>query len=105
MAEYLLPLIFEPGTPGQWRYGVSLDWTGKIVERLNGIVPLGEYMEENIFNPLGMTDVTFRPLQRKDLLDKMCPTLKRQNDGGTKVQKGESLPIIEPADDAGGGGL
>ncbi|RFU34181.1 hypothetical protein B7463_g2157, partial [Scytalidium lignicola] len=103
--EYLLPLTFEPGTHGQWRYSVGLDWVGKLVERLNGGVRLGEYMEENIFRPLGMKEATFRPLQRKDLLDRICPTLERQNDGAVKVEEPQSYPIIEPIDDTGGGGL
>ena len=103
--EYLLPLTFEPGTPGQWRYSVGLDWAGKIVERLNGGVKLGEYMEENIFKPLGMKDTTFRPLQRKDLMERMCPRVERQEDGSLKVDKMEQYPVIEPYDDAGGGGL
>ncbi|KAH8810744.1 putative penicillin-binding protein [Xylogone sp. PMI_703] len=103
--EYLVPLTFEPGEPGQWRYSVGLDWAGKLVERLNSGVRLGEYMEENMFKPLGIKDATFRLLQRKDMLDRLCPTLERQDDGVVKVEKAESRPIIEPIDDAGGGGL
>ena len=103
--EYLMPLTFEPGTPGQWRYSVGLDWAGKIVERLNGGIRLGEYMEENIFKPLGIRDITFRPLKRKDLMEKLCPRVERQGDGGLKADPMELYPVIEPADDAGGGGL
>lgn len=104
LREYLYPLTFEPGTAGQWRYSVGLDWTGKIIERLNGGIRLGEYMEVNIFKPLGMKDATFRPLQRKDILDRLCPTVKRA-DEGLKVDDPRTYPIIEPVDDTGGGGL
>lgn len=103
--EYLMPLTFEPGRPGHWQYSVGIDWAGKIVERLNGGIKLGDYMEENIFKPLGMTDTTFRPLQRKDLMDRMCPRVAREADGSLKMDSMEQYPVIEPVDDAGGGGL
>jgi CubicO group peptidase (beta-lactamase class C family) len=105
LKEYATPLTFEPGTPGQWRYGVGLDWAGKIVERLNSDVRLGEYMEANIFRPLGMKDTTFRPLQRKDLMERMSSRVERQQDGSLKPDPLTLYPVIEPADDAGGGGL
>jgi CubicO group peptidase (beta-lactamase class C family) len=60
-----MPLTFEPGAFGHWRYSLGLDWAGKLVDRLNGGVKLGEYMEEHIFRPLGMKDTTFRPLHRR----------------------------------------
>ena len=59
--EYLahlgkLPLEFEPGTG--WNYSVATDVLGVAVERLSGM-RLGEYFEEHIFAPLGMTDTGF----------------------------------------------
>src|SRR3954471_5444432 len=50
------PLMFDPGTA--WEYGVSLDWIGKIVERVSGL-SLDDYFRQNIFAPLGMTDSFF----------------------------------------------
>ena len=50
------PLLFEPGT--QWIYGTSVDWAGRLVERLSGR-NLEEYFRERIFMPLRMTDTFF----------------------------------------------
>jgi CubicO group peptidase (beta-lactamase class C family) len=50
--------IYPPGTvPAYSNYGTAL--AGYIVERVSGH-PFNEYIEENIFKPLGMTHSTFR---------------------------------------------
>ncbi len=50
--------IFAPGsTPSYSNYGASL--AGYIVERISG-VPFDQYVEDNIFKPLGMTQSTLR---------------------------------------------
>ena len=51
-----LPLAFDPGT--QWRYGLSSDIQGYLVERLSG-QNLPDFMASNIFGPLGMDDTGF----------------------------------------------
>ena len=51
-----LPLKYHPGT--QWHYSVAVDVTGLIVERLSG-QPFDEYLQQHIFEPLGMTDTFF----------------------------------------------
>lgn len=51
-----LPLAFQPGT--HWRYGLSIDVLGAIVEvvsRMN----LEDFMRTKIFEPLGMSDTWF----------------------------------------------
>jgi len=49
--------IYPPGTtPAYSNYGASL--AGYIVERVSGR-PLGDYIDENIFKPLGMAHSTF----------------------------------------------
>ncbi len=50
------PFIFEPGT--KYQYSLCLDVIGGIVELVSGM-PLGEYFEKNIFEPLGMTETSF----------------------------------------------
>ena len=60
-AEFLvtlakLPLASQPGT--EWRYSVSVDIQGLIVERLSG-VSLADFMKSRIFDPLKMTDTAF----------------------------------------------
>lgn len=50
--------IFSPGTtPAYSNYGTAL--AGYIVERVSG-KPFDDYLEENIFKPLGMNNSTFR---------------------------------------------
>jgi CubicO group peptidase (beta-lactamase class C family) len=50
--------IYPPGTvPAYSNYGAAL--AGYIVERVS-VRPFAEYIEENIFKPLGMTHSTFR---------------------------------------------
>ena len=50
------PLLFEPGE--HYNYSLSHDVLGGIVELVSGM-RLGDYMRENIFEPLGMKDTTF----------------------------------------------
>lgn len=58
MAQKLgeLPLAFQPGT--QWRYGPSVDVQAYVVERLSG-QPFDEYLQEHIFEPLGMDETGY----------------------------------------------
>jgi CubicO group peptidase (beta-lactamase class C family) len=58
------PLIFQPGAG--WMYGPSLDWAGRLVERVTGCT-LGERMQQRIFEPLGIIDAQFFPVMREDL--------------------------------------
>ena len=58
MAEELakLPLAYQPGT--QWRYSMSIDLLGGLVEIISGQT-LDAFCEERIFKPLGMLDTGF----------------------------------------------
>ena len=56
-AALTTPLVFDPGE--RWDYGIGIDWAGKMVEAVSG-QPLGQYMKDNIFDPLGMGDTAFR---------------------------------------------
>ncbi|KAI5477623.1 beta-lactamase [Pseudohyphozyma bogoriensis] len=52
-------LAHTSGPPGKrWHYGQSFDWLGFIVENITGI-PLEDYFKANIFEPLGITDMTY----------------------------------------------
>jgi CubicO group peptidase (beta-lactamase class C family) len=50
------PLAYEPGA--RWRYSLSMDVQGAIIERLTGQT-LPDFMREQIFAPLGMPDTDF----------------------------------------------
>ena len=51
------PLLFDPGE--RWEYGRGIDWAGKMVEAASGKL-LGDYLRENLFEPLGMASTSFR---------------------------------------------
>ena len=51
-----LPLAFQPGT--RWRYSVGIDVAARVIEVISGR-PLGSFLRERLFEPLGMTDTAF----------------------------------------------
>jgi CubicO group peptidase (beta-lactamase class C family) len=51
-----LPLLHQPGA--RWEYGFGLDVLGLVIERVSG-QPLGGYLQENLWKPLGMKDTSF----------------------------------------------
>ena len=51
-----VPLFEDPGT--RWRYGISTTVLGRLVEIWSG-KPLDAFLEERVFEPLGMTDTVF----------------------------------------------
>lgn len=51
-----LPLHYEPGTA--WRYSISLDVAGALLERLTGTT-LDQIFAKQLFDPLGMGDTGF----------------------------------------------
>jgi CubicO group peptidase (beta-lactamase class C family) len=51
-----LPLWFQPGT--RWKYSLSIDVIGHIIEIISG-QPLDRFFEEQLFKPLGMSDTAF----------------------------------------------
>ena len=57
-----LPLAFEPGT--HWRYGLSHDVLGGLVEVLSG-ERFGDYVKKHIFDPLHMDDTAFHMEEKK----------------------------------------
>lgn len=52
-----LPLIFHPGT--KWHYSMATDVIGSLVEILSDM-SLADFMQEKIFDPLGMVDTAFQ---------------------------------------------
>lgn len=61
-----IPLRYHPGE--RWHYSVAVDVTGALVERLSGMT-FDKYLEEFIFEPLGMVDTFFAiPAEKSDRL-------------------------------------
>lgn len=59
-----VPLRFQPGS--RWMYSIATDVCGALIERISG-QPIGEYFNEHIFEPLGMTDTAFHvPADKAD---------------------------------------
>lgn len=97
-AALTTPLLFDPGD--RWEYGIGVDWAGKMVEAASGQT-LDRYLRENILEPLGMTDTSFRisPSQRA----RLARVHQRGADGALAPIDLE-LPQ-EPEFFMGGGGL
>ena len=51
-----VPLHYEPGE--RWMYSLSTDVCGYLVEAISG-QPFDQYLQQHIFDPLGMTDTAF----------------------------------------------
>ncbi len=71
------PLLYQPGAV--WDYGFGLDVLGLVVEKVSGQT-LGQYFQENIFKPLGMTDTGFRI--PPDKAERYARALSRDPDTG-----------------------
>ena len=56
------PLGFEPGS--NYRYSLCHDVLGAIVEVVSGM-SFGDYLQKNIFDPLEMEDIGFRPTEEQ----------------------------------------
>lgn len=96
------PLEFHPGT--RWMYTVSTDLCARVVEVVTGR-PFDAYLQETIFDPLGMADTGFRVPE--DKLDRFGPSYRRDV-GRTLVvldDADRSAFREEPAFLSGGGGL
>lgn len=53
-----VPLVAEPGTA--WRYSMSLDVLGLVIERASGARSFADFMQERVFDPIGMTSSYFQ---------------------------------------------
>ncbi len=70
-----MPLKFSPGE--QWNYGVSTDVCGYLVQAISG-QRFDEYLQERIFEPLGMVDTAFDVPAEK--LDRFAANYERGPD-------------------------
>ncbi len=92
------PLLFDPGE--QWEYGSSIDWAGQVVEGASGM-RLGEYMQQHILGPLGMSHTAFS--MTASMHDGLAVIHQRKDDGSLKPMEFE-LPS-NPEIHMGGHGL
>jgi methyl acetate hydrolase len=96
-AALSLPLLFDPGE--RWDYGIGIDWAGKAVEAVSGM-RLGQYMQQNLLQPLRMTDTAFNIGAAQRL--RLAKMHNRTLDGFVATDM--ELPQ-DPEFEMGGGGL
>ena len=99
----LLPLMAQPGE--RWMYNVSVDVLGVLVERVAG-QRFGKFMQERIFDPLGMRDTAFNVPPEK--LDRFLPAYYMNYKTNTlEVYDGveNSDWVSPPPFESGAGGL
>ena len=94
-----MPLLFDPGS--RWNYSISIDWACFMLEEVTGLT-LGDYMQANIFAPLGMASTAFKV--NADMATRQAKLHLRGAHGNLTLPDG-TAPSAEPDFDAGGGGL
>jgi CubicO group peptidase (beta-lactamase class C family) len=96
--SYTTPLLFEPGE--SWVYGGGIDWAGILVSKLNGDIELGNYMEKNLFQVLGLKSSTFDLKARPELENRLIEMNNRGSDG---ILVAIPSPYANPAPEHSGG--
>ena len=93
-----LPLLCHPGT--RWEYSRSTDVLGYLVEKWSDM-PLGDFLAERIFRPLGMDDTGFFVPERDH--SRLAEAFAQD------PQTGAAVTLLDirrkPALESGGGGL
>jgi CubicO group peptidase (beta-lactamase class C family) len=96
-----LPLAHQPGA--RWLYNTGSDILGVLVARVAG-QPFGDFLQERIFAPLGMTDTGF--WVAPDAIDRLPPQYTRDDSGAVVVyDPPDGQWAAPPAFPSGAGGL
>lgn len=101
-------LAFEPGT--SWRYGTSADVLGAVIEAVSGM-RFGQFLEKELFRPLGMKDTAFWvPQEKQNRLAAAYETICKEEGNALLRYDGNNLAIrnrmdMPPAFESGGAGL
>jgi CubicO group peptidase (beta-lactamase class C family) len=97
-----LPLNFQPGT--QWKYGLSIDVVGYLVEVLSG-QPLDAFLQSRIFDPLKMDDTGFYVPEEKH--GRLSDVFRMDKEGKLKGAEGDFRNAFKRPVTlfSGGGGL
>lgn len=86
------PLIFEPGEG--WIYGPNIDFVGLLIERVTNL-SLEDFMRQNLWEPLGVKDMTFYLSKRPDLKDRMAVMSFRNTETGKVVLNTDRLSLTD----------
>lgn len=92
-----VPLAHQPGST--FEYGLSVDVLGRVIEVISGM-SLGQFLQERIFIPLGMTDSAF--IVPKEKFDRLAQPF------GTDLATNTPINLLDVTvpqkNDAGGAG-
>jgi CubicO group peptidase (beta-lactamase class C family) len=80
-----------------------LDWTGLMIERANEGKKLGQFMKQNIWDPLGMSSTTFHLEEIEDIRVRLASMSVRVASGALAPFDGRLLKV-PTKDDLGGAG-
>jgi len=97
-AAWKFPSWHEAGE--EWHYGMGIDYAGLVVEHCSGL-KLGEFMRQNLFEPLGMNSTSFNPTP--DMLKRKAAPYNRKD--GKIVPSEAEFFAFEVEQESGGGGL
>jgi len=97
-----LPLVFQPGS--SWNYSMATDVVGRIIEVISKM-PLDEFLEKNIFAPLGMTDTAFFVPEEKRSRVSSLYRYDEVNHSKIKLDALGNSSLENPKFLSGGGGL
>ncbi len=95
-----IPLLLQPGE--RWSYSIAVDLQGAVVERISGM-SFGEYLDQNIFTPLGMDDTAFT-LPESDRA-RLATVYQMNGDGEFEVLPDVYNFFVNDHAESGGGGL
>lgn len=98
-----VPLVFQPGD--RWMYGFSADVLGGVIEAATG-KPYGGFLQEELFEPLGMKDTGF--YVPKEKLARFAQAYEPTEDGQLIPHVGSHLGEYYKEDvafESGGAGL
>ncbi len=100
-----LPLAFEPDT--SWQYGLSADVLGAVIEAVSG-KRFGDFLESELFGPLGMKDTGFYVPPEKQ--SRLADVYQSAGNGKMKPFRGDNLLLFyqrkeRPDFESGGAGL
>jgi CubicO group peptidase (beta-lactamase class C family) len=96
------PLVYQPGQ--RWMYSLSTDVCGALVEIISG-KPFAQYLQETIFDPLGMVDTSFHVAPHNH--HRFAANYSRNEDKSLKlIDDPKVSPYLQaPGFYSGGGGL
>ena len=102
-----IPLLAQPGS--RWHYSIATDICGHLVELMSDM-PLADYLQQTIFDPLGMVDTAFEV--SKDKIDRFATLYGYSRDNAlAQLESNETSPFISAISGipvrlhSGGGGL